>query len=110
MNIKEALQVPVSIVLQIMNARLFKENDREAWYFSPFRLEKTASLHVHTQKNVWYDFGEAEGGDVINLVCLHLKRSNEDHEVDDALRWLGNMTTQPFKVPELSWNKKCIKV
>jgi len=106
MNIQEALQVPVSLVLQKMNAQLFKENEKEAWYFSPFRLEKTASFHVELQKNVWYDFGEAEGGDVLNLVCLHLKKSKEDHTVVDALRWLANMTQhQPFKVPELSRNK-----
>lgn len=35
---------------------------------SPLREEKTSSFSVSPEKNVWYDFGLAVGGDLINLV------------------------------------------
>ena len=44
-------------------------HDRTYHYFSPFREETNRSFHVHPRKNVWYDFGTAEGGGVLNLVC-----------------------------------------
>jgi hypothetical protein len=39
----------------------------DVWYLSPLHKEKTASFHVNTAKNVWYDFGAGQGGDIINL-------------------------------------------
>lgn len=43
-------------------------HDRTYHYFSPFREEKNRSFHVHPRKNVWYDFGIAEGGGALALV------------------------------------------
>lgn len=37
------------------------------WYISPLREEKTASFKVNTQLNVWMDFGEGIGGNLIDL-------------------------------------------
>lgn len=35
---------------------------------SPFRNERTPSFSVSPDKNVWYDFGASEGGDVIRFI------------------------------------------
>jgi DNA primase len=35
---------------------------------SPFRDESKPSFSVNTSKNLWYDFGVGEGGDIISLV------------------------------------------
>lgn len=40
----------------------------ELWYNSPLRDEKTPSFKVDIQKNLWYDFGGAEGGTTIDFV------------------------------------------
>lgn len=37
------------------------------WYRSPFREEKTASFKVDRTKNLWYDFGEGRGGNIIDF-------------------------------------------
>lgn len=92
MNIKQALQMPILRVLEKMGYLPVKERDHEAWFYSPFRKENTPSFHVHTLKNVWYDFGESTGGDVIKLVTTYLKHTGEDYLIPDALRWLSNMS------------------
>lgn len=35
---------------------------------SPFRNERTPSFSVSPDKNLWYDFGASEGGDVISFI------------------------------------------
>ncbi|MCX6243689.1 MAG: toprim domain-containing protein [Bacteroidetes bacterium] len=39
-----------------------------AWYLSPLRIENTASFKINVDKNLWFDFGSGEGGDIIGLV------------------------------------------
>lgn len=45
------------------------------WYLSPLREEKTPSFKVNRQKNIWYDHGSGQGGDIINFGKLHFKCS-----------------------------------
>ncbi len=92
MNIEQAKTISIAEILERLGFTPQKERARQLWYLSPFRNEKTASLHVHVDKNVWYDFGEGKGGDALELVCQWLKRTGEDHTVADGLRWLSNMT------------------
>ncbi len=35
---------------------------------SPFRNERTPSFSISQEKQVWYDFGASEGGDVISFI------------------------------------------
>lgn len=46
------------------------------WYKSPLRNEKNPSFKVNSYKNLWFDFGLGEGGDIIKLVCLLFKVTN----------------------------------
>ena len=88
MNIEQAKAIPISKILEQLNRlpkRAFKD---EEWYLSPLREEKTASFHVHTKKNVWYDFGEGKGGNGIKLAQEILKLQNASHTISDALNWL----------------------
>lgn len=43
---------------------------RKNMFFSPFRNEKTASLHVDEARNLWYDHGAGIGGTNVQLVQL----------------------------------------
>ncbi|MHC1705808.1 MAG: CHC2 zinc finger domain-containing protein [Tenuifilaceae bacterium] len=40
------------------------------WYNSPLRNEKNPSFKVNSYKNLWFDFGIGQGGDIIKFVCL----------------------------------------
>ena len=60
------LSTPIEAVLSFFGKDT--SHDRSNHYFSPFREESNRSFHVNPRKNVWYDFGSAEGGGVLSLV------------------------------------------
>ena len=91
MTLEEANCIDLTSILDRLNIKPVKRKGHEVWYCSPLRNEKSASFHVHTGKNVWYDFGEAKGGSVIDFVVAYLASQNEDHTIVDALRWIANM-------------------
>ena len=43
------------------------------WYKSPLRNENNPSFKVNSYKNLWFDFGIGEGGDIIKLTSLLFK-------------------------------------
>jgi len=90
MNIEKAKTIPVARILEKLNLYPVKSTEKENWYLSPFRNEKTASFHVHNHKNLWFDFGEAKGGDTISLVQAILMHLGQDDSVSAALKWLDN--------------------
>lgn len=108
MNTKQALEVPITRILELLNCQSAPKKGDQVFYYSPFRTEKSPSFHVHTGMNKWYDFGEGKGGNVLDLVCHHLKNSGEDDTVADALRWLRNMTSyiQPVTIVREFVSKK----
>lgn len=60
------LSYPIENVL----AACGKRSDHKGYmYYSPFRDEDAPSFHVDVRSNRWYDFGTAEGGGVLDLVC-----------------------------------------
>ncbi len=68
MNIQQARQMKIDRLQNQLGHQAVKQSGDEQWYLSPFREEKTPSFKTNATKNVWYDFGEAKGGDVIGLV------------------------------------------
>ena len=48
-----------------------KQLNSSAWYISPFRDEKTPSFKIDTNRNLWYDFGEGDGGNIISFLCKY---------------------------------------
>lgn len=38
------------------------------WYYSPFRKENYPSFHITSIKNIWYDHGTGQGGNILDLV------------------------------------------
>jgi DNA primase len=45
------------------------------WYLSPFRDETTPSFKVNRNINRWYDFGEGEGGNLVDFGLEYYKCS-----------------------------------
>ncbi|HRH03878.1 MAG TPA: toprim domain-containing protein [Bacteroidia bacterium] len=96
MNIDKAKTILLEDILQRIGAKEAWQKGNDKWYYSPFRIENEPSFHIDTQKNIWYDFGEKEGGDNIDLVRFHLLKSGESDTLPDALRWLENMFPLPL--------------
>ncbi|MGG5507161.1 MULTISPECIES: toprim domain-containing protein [unclassified Myroides] len=71
--------------MEKIGTKKVKQNNREAWYLSPFRNEATASFKVDLLKNLWYDHGEGKGGNVLDFVMRYYKC-----EVKEALQILDD--------------------
>lgn len=102
MNMEDAKRISLSEILEILNRQPVKNKGDDVWYNSPFREEKTASFHINTKKNIWFDFGEAKGGDIIDLVAHYLFVHGEDYNGADVLRWLSKMQPVPKNTPKIT--------
>lgn len=91
MHYEQAKSIPLSEILDKINCKPTRTSGHDLYYLAPWRNERTASLHVNTDKNVWYDHGIGEGGGVIKFVCKYLESCGVDHTEADAGRWLKNM-------------------
>ena len=98
---KEIYNYPIEKVLEALGAR--KGPGKDMW-FSPFREETRASLHVDRKKNLWNDFGLGQGGSIIQLVML-TKRCN----CKDAEAFVASLAPYTYKQPEPSAPKSEIK-
>lgn len=60
-------------------------------YKSPYRNETKGSFEVNTNKNVWYDHGTGNGGNILDLV---MKMENTD--LSGSLELLASKNINPF--------------
>ena len=60
-----------------------RKSGDEVWYCSPFRNEKTPSFKIKISDNVWYDFGEGAGGNIIDFVMRY-----KSYDFRNALNYL----------------------
>lgn len=98
---KEIYNYPIEKVLETLGAR--KGPGKDMW-FSPFREETRASLHVDREKNLWNDFGLGQGGSIIQLVMLTKRCSCKDAEA-----FVASLAPYTFKQSEPSAPKSEIK-
>ena len=67
MTIEEAKQLRIVDYLASLGHRPQRIRSDQYWYLSPLRVEHSPSFKVNDQLNEWYDFGEAAGGDLVEL-------------------------------------------
>ncbi|WP_162923750.1 toprim domain-containing protein [Arachidicoccus soli] len=73
MNIDTAKQINLVNLLHQLNIPTAKIRGNDYWYKSPLREERTASFKVDNRKNLWYDFGTGEGGNIIDFGIRYYK-------------------------------------
>jgi DNA primase len=66
----EAREIDLVSYLQALGFTPQKVSGKDFWYCSPFRAEKTPSFKVDRSKNLWYDHGLGEGGNLIDFGVL----------------------------------------
>ena len=71
MNCENAKKIKLTSILAKIGASEIRTLNNEVWYLSPFRKETTASLKVDIQKNIFYDFGEGFGGNVLDFMMRY---------------------------------------
>ncbi|RPD40610.1 CHC2 zinc finger domain-containing protein [Chitinophaga barathri] len=83
--------ITLAQILEKLGHAPVRTSGHDLYYLSPLREEKTASFHVNTDKNVWYDHGTGEGGGIIKFVQRYLQTQNVGNDEGDAKRWIKNM-------------------
>ncbi len=76
MNIKLVRQIPIVDFLLAIGFYPVKVTPCYAWYYAPYREDEDLSFKVNKNRNVWYDFGTAKSGDIIDLALLVYRTSN----------------------------------
>lgn len=64
---EQAKQIDLVEYLASLGYHPKKIRNHDYWYLSPFRKENTPSFKIHKSKNLWFDFGEGKGGDIIDF-------------------------------------------
>lgn len=75
LSCEEARQVDLVGYLAFLGHRCQKIHGADHWYLSPLRDEKTPSFKVNRNKNLWYDHGIGQGGDIIDFGTRYFKSS-----------------------------------
>jgi DNA primase len=78
MNCNEAKRVDIIGFLALNGFKPDYNQGVNYWYKSPLRDEKNPSFKVNSFKNLWFDFGIGEGGDLLKLICLLFKVDNSN--------------------------------
>jgi len=68
MNLEHVKQFPIEKYLEKWGIFPDRTKGSKAWYFSPFRDERTPSFVLDHETNHWYDFGEGFGGSILDLI------------------------------------------
>lgn len=101
MNVAQAKKISLYNLLSHLGyqPRDTRKSGNEVWYQSPFRSEQEASFKIRVDQNIWYDFGEGEGGNVLDFVMkLHrcnLKQALSILEQTPLKSNLGGFITAP---------------
>lgn len=99
MHVDNIKHIPIKDYLNSRGIYPSKEYSGYGMYRSPFRDERTLSLKVDYNRNLWYDFGSGEGGSIIDLV-MKLDRC----PFIDAIAQLKNFSFIPMREEQQSFS------
>lgn len=89
-------QIPIENLLDKLGYKPKATKPNELWYISPFRDERTPSFKVSTNLNLWHDFADGQGGDIIRLVeKLHNLTFKE--AIEELARLTGYTEDKEYK-------------
>jgi 5S rRNA maturation endonuclease (ribonuclease M5) len=93
LNSNQAKQIPLSRILERLGHTPHHEVRGELWYFSPFRKESNPSFKINQQRNIWNDYGEGVGGNVLDFIVYYDRRHKcQTSDVSFALDTLEELT------------------
>ena len=96
MDARQMREIPIADFLNAMGIQPSKQKGNALWYSAPYRTERTPSFKVDTAKNVWFDFGTGNGGDIFDLAGAFI--GSEDFLLRAA--FIAKSGTCPFPVIE----------
>lgn len=106
LDIEAIRKIPLTDFLNHLGCRPMGADHKGIWYLSPYRSERKPSFHVSPNKNVWFDFGTGEGGDIFTLAARLI--GNPDF-IEQARFISEKMAVPPkeeFRLPEVNTFKE----
>ncbi|MEI6947326.1 toprim domain-containing protein [Paraflavisolibacter sp. H34] len=88
---RQAREIDLVYYLASLGHQPQKITNSDYWYCSPLREEKTPSFKVDRKKNLWYDHGIGQGGNLVDFGVLFHKCS-----VSELLQKLSAGSIQNF--------------
>lgn len=73
MNCQQANQIDMVDYMATLGFKPEKIRQNNYWFLSPNHAEKTASFKVNRSKNIWYDHGTGQGGNLVDFAMLYFK-------------------------------------
>ena len=67
LSCKKARELDLVQLLKSLGHEPASVRNQDYWFKSPFRTERTASFKVNRNRNLWFDFAEGIGGDLIDF-------------------------------------------
>jgi hypothetical protein len=108
MNAKQAKQIKMTDLMTKLGYEVkhIERQKSEYVYLSPLRAETTPSFKVSISRNLWFDFGAAEGGNILDFALLYLQKNGRSSRVSDALQWLEDVMGRPSQksAPQFSFS------
>lgn len=102
MKIEEARQVRIVDFLAQMGYHAQYVKSEQHWYLSPLRAERTPSFKVNDRLNEWYDFGEANGGDLVELGKYLFQTDNVSEVLGHIERHVKAGSLPSIRMPTVS--------
>ena len=102
MDARQMREIPIADFLNAMGIHPTKQKGNALWYSAPYRMERTPSFKVDIAKNVWFDFGTGNGGDIFDLAGAFI--GSEDFLLRAA--FIAKSGTCPLSVMEQSLREK----
>jgi hypothetical protein len=97
MNISEVKNnILISEFLKREGYTPIRRSGRELMYLSPYRNDTHPSFTVNDDKGLWYDHGDARGGNIVDLATLLYKTTAKD-ALSRINRLFDGSTIAPFR-------------
>lgn len=71
LSLTQAKQKDLVDYLATLGFKPAKIRGNDYWYQSPLREEKTASFKINRHRNVWFDHGSGQGGNLVDFGILY---------------------------------------
>ena len=95
MDAKAINKFPIREYLAARGIRPAKDRGYYGLYHSPLREDRTPSMKVDYDKNLWIDYGAGEGGTLIDLV-MRMERCDAGEAMRRLERHIGGMSVSSF--------------
>lgn len=96
MNSNQAKKIPLFRILDHLGHQPHHQHRNELLYFSPLRKETEPSFSLNMEKNIWHDFGEGKGGNVLDFIMAYYGINDISSGLRQLETLMGDQRIEPI--------------